>query len=206
MLLVREVMAKDPTTVAVDEVVGTVRDLMLDGGGHGVPVLDAQGGLAGIITGSDLVEEWAPQQGVTTVMTDQVRVVPPETPVSNAAMAMRDHGIHHLVVVGPTGIEGVVSSHDLLEALAREVEAVETRTVAAREQARPGDHVVIRGKAVGQRARTGLIVEVRGADGGPPYVVQWLDDPHEEAHEVLFFPGPDADVEPASQQQETAAG
>jgi hypothetical protein len=26
-------------------------------------------------------------------------------------------------------------------------------------------------------------------------LVQWLDDPHDEPHEVLFFPGPDADIE-----------
>jgi hypothetical protein len=36
------------------------------------------------------------------------------------------------------------------------------------------------------------IVEVRGADGGPPYLVRY-----EDGHEAVVFPGPDAVVEPA---------
>ncbi len=54
-----------------------------------------------------------------------------------------------------------------------------------------GDELVIRGHAVGQRERHATIVEVRGTDGGPPYMVRWHDDPQEH----LFFPGSDADVE-----------
>jgi hypothetical protein len=55
-----------------------------------------------------------------------------------------------------------------------------------------GDQVVVRCRTVGGADRTGQIVEVRGADGGPPYVVVWSDD----RHEGLFFPGPDATIEP----------
>jgi len=60
-----------------------------------------------------------------------------------------------------------------------------------------GDKVVIRGHAVGQRQRHGTIVDVRGADGEPPYVVHWDDEPSEGAQDHLFFPGADADVERA---------
>jgi hypothetical protein len=95
----------------------------------------------------------------------------------------------------------VVSSFDLLRALVADVEAVATPTVGgtahgARPAARPGDTLVIRSHAVG-RERRGRIVSAQGADGGPPYLVRWADDPHDDPHEVLFFPGPDADVEPA---------
>ena len=53
---------------------------------------------------------------------------------------------------------------------------------------------------MGRVERRATIVEVRGEDGGPPYVVHWEDDPHDVPHDHLFFPGPDADVEhhPAS--------
>ena len=34
-------------------------------------------------------------------------------------------------------------------------------------------------------------LEVKGSDGGSPYVVRWGDD----GHEALFFPGPDATVQ-----------
>jgi hypothetical protein len=53
-----------------------------------------------------------------------------------------------------------------------------------------GDRIDIRGQHVGEGGRQGEIVEVRGADGAPPYVVRWSD-----GHEGLLFPGPDATVE-----------
>lgn len=58
-------------------------------------------------------------------------------------------------------------------------------------QARVGDRIVIRGHRVGQPLRDGEVLEVRGPDGGPPYIVRWEDN----GHETLFFPGSDADVE-----------
>jgi hypothetical protein len=58
-----------------------------------------------------------------------------------------------------------------------------------------GDKLVIRGHAVGQPERHARIVEVRGDDGAPPYVIHWDDDPHEVPQDHLFFPGSDADVE-----------
>jgi len=62
-------------------------------------------------------------------------------------------------------------------------------------QAAVGDQLVIRGHAVGQRERHATIVEVRGMDGAPPYVVHWHDDPNDVPQDHLFFPGSDADVE-----------
>lgn len=58
-----------------------------------------------------------------------------------------------------------------------------------------GDRLLIRGHDVGHVERRATIVEVRGEDGGPPYVVHWDDDPHDVPHDHIFFPGPDADVE-----------
>ena len=47
------------------------------------------------------------------------------------------------------------------------------------------------GLHVGDAGRDGEILEVRGQDGGPPYVVLWSDT----GHEGLVFPGPDAVVQ-----------
>jgi CBS domain-containing protein len=192
-------MSPDPITVRRTDVVGPLRDTMLTRQVHGVPVLDADGTLAGIVTSSDLVEEWAPDQGVETVMAERVTTIGPGTTLTEAARDMLEGGVHHLVVVDNTRVVGVVSSFDLLRALVTEVESVATPTVgpaAERARARVGDSVGIRSHAVG-RERRGRIVETRGRDGGPPYLVRWADDPHDEPHEVLFFPGPDADVEPS---------
>jgi len=57
-----------------------------------------------------------------------------------------------------------------------------------------GDRLVIRGHEVGRHERHATVVEVRGSDGEPPYVVRWDDD----AAEHLFYPGSDADVEHVS--------
>lgn len=59
-------------------------------------------------------------------------------------------------------------------------------------RAHKGDRLVIRGHHVGERNRDAEILEVRGVRGEPPYLVRWADD----GHVALFFPGPDAAVEP----------
>ena len=55
-----------------------------------------------------------------------------------------------------------------------------------------GDYLLVHNAHVGEHAREGEIVEVRGPDGGPPYLVRW-----EDGHEALTFPGADAHVLPA---------
>jgi hypothetical protein len=56
-------------------------------------------------------------------------------------------------------------------------------------QATVGDRLVVESSKVGSPRREGEIIEVRGPDGGPPYVVRWND-----GHEGLSYPGPDAHV------------
>ncbi|GAA1819602.1 DUF1918 domain-containing protein [Actinomadura chokoriensis] len=57
-------------------------------------------------------------------------------------------------------------------------------------KARIGDRLHVHGRNVGNPDQLGEIVEVRGEDGGPPYVVRFPD-----GRESLVFPGPDAVVE-----------
>lgn len=62
-------------------------------------------------------------------------------------------------------------------------------------QAVVGERIVIRGKHVGQADRHGEIVEVRGADGGPPFMVRFDD-----GHETLLYPGVDCELESSTSQ------
>lgn len=57
-------------------------------------------------------------------------------------------------------------------------------------EATVGDRLHVHGNVVGQPDKSGKIIEVRGAAGAPPYVVQFDD-----GHTGLVFPGPDAVVE-----------
>lgn len=52
-----------------------------------------------------------------------------------------------------------------------------------------GDQLHVHGRLVGQEDRIAEIVEVRGADGAPPYLVRYPD-----GRERLVFPGPDCVV------------
>jgi hypothetical protein len=58
--------------------------------------------------------------------------------------------------------------------------------------AQVGDRIVLEGTRAGDQRRVGVVLEVRNADGTPPYLVRWLDD----GHEAFVFPGSDARIEP----------
>ena len=52
------------------------------------------------------------------------------------------------------------------------------------------DAIVVRGRHVGDEDRKGVIIEVRGEHGTPPYVVRW-----DNGHESVFVPSSDTVVE-----------
>jgi hypothetical protein len=64
-------------------------------------------------------------------------------------------------------------------------------------QASVGDRLRVHGRNVGSQDRYGEVIEVRGKDGGPPYVVRFPD-----GHESLFYPGSDCVVESAVASRE----
>ncbi|MEV0349219.1 DUF1918 domain-containing protein [Nonomuraea sp. NPDC050680] len=54
-----------------------------------------------------------------------------------------------------------------------------------------GDRLLVHGNTVGERDHGGIIIEIHGTSGGPPYTVRFDD-----GHTGLVFPGPDAVVVP----------
>jgi Domain of unknown function (DUF1918) len=64
-------------------------------------------------------------------------------------------------------------------------------------KAKVGDFLVIKGTTVEMSDQRGVITEVRSADGSPPYVVHWLNSDHI----ATVYPGPDAVVVTASEQE-----
>ncbi|GGK80281.1 dsRBD fold-containing protein [Ornithinimicrobium pekingense] len=54
-------------------------------------------------------------------------------------------------------------------------------------RARPGDRIVLAARHADDPARDGRVVEARGPDDGPPFVVEWSD-----GHTGLVYPGPGA--------------
>lgn len=56
-------------------------------------------------------------------------------------------------------------------------------------QASAGDRLRVRGKKVGSPDTEGQIIEVRGQDGQPPYMVRF-----DNGHERLVVPGSDCQI------------
>ncbi|GAA2029750.1 hypothetical protein GCM10009740_19270 [Terrabacter terrae] len=52
-------------------------------------------------------------------------------------------------------------------------------------RAQVGDRIILAAEHIDEPTRDGEVLEVRGADGGPPYVVRWGD-----GHTGLIYPGP----------------
>lgn len=63
-----------------------------------------------------------------------------------------------------------------------------------------GDLLIIESGHVDESPRTGVILEVHGEDGGPPYVVRWNDDEHTST----VVPGTDARVKHLGGDSEAA--
>ncbi len=57
-------------------------------------------------------------------------------------------------------------------------------------RAEVGDRLHVHGRVVGTADQTSEIIEVRGPDGAPPYLVR-----RDDGQEALVFPGADAAVE-----------
>lgn len=117
MTTIAEVMTADVRMLRPEDTVDRLRELMHIHDVSCVPIAD-DGGLCGIVTSTDVVEDWPPDQRLDSIMSDEVLVVAPGTSVTQAARAMREQGIHHLVVGHGRSIAGVVSTWDLLEVMA----------------------------------------------------------------------------------------
>lgn len=57
-------------------------------------------------------------------------------------------------------------------------------------KAQVGDRLIVKGVHLGDPERNGVITEVHGENGAPPYLVRWGD-----GRETSFFPSSDAMVE-----------
>jgi CBS domain-containing protein len=147
MKTAKDVMTKDPVTVSPDMEITQAAKLLLDRRINGVPVVDEQGKLVGILCQSDLVvqqkkmpipsvftfldgiisltsmkhlEKEAQKITATTVahaMTPAPVVISPETTIETVAALMVDKKFHTLPVVDDGKLVGIVGKEDVLKTL-----------------------------------------------------------------------------------------
>jgi len=132
--IVADLMARDPVLVRGDASLSEAAALMDRHHVHGLPVVDADGALLGVLSQTDLNRArsteylWAnwPGLAVRHLMTSPAITVHRSTPLLVAARRMEEHHIHRLVVV-EDGDElspiGVLSMTDLIHALASETDS-----------------------------------------------------------------------------------
>lgn len=67
-------------------------------------------------------------------------------------------------------------------------------------KAYPGDRIILAPPQVDGPTRDGEVLETRGADGAPPYLVRWSD-----GHVGLLYPGPGSVLRIGHEHEEVAA-
>jgi len=147
---VREIMSSHALFVSPETRVGAVARLMVDNGISSVPVVDAVGKVAGMVTQSDLVvrnanihfprflqfldariyvegpkhfeEEARRMLGTTAadLMTSPCVVVDVDDEIEQAATLMMEKHIHALPVMEKGRLAGIVSQSDMVRLIARE--------------------------------------------------------------------------------------
>jgi CBS domain-containing protein len=179
-----DVMTREVVTVTRDTPVAQAIRLMLDRGVSGLPVLDAEGKIAGILTEGDLLRrgetgterhrprwleillgpgrmagEYVRTHGrkVEDVMTRDVISVTEETPLEECVELMERRRIKRVPVVAGDALAGIVSRADLLRALAN---ALDEHAAASRSDDEIREHILAELAKVAWVPRDGIAITV----------------------------------------------
>ena len=122
---VEDVMTPDPVTLLPSATVGDAYALMTERGFRHVPIVEG-GLLLGVISMTDVGHLGArvPEilaKSIHEVMSTKLVTVTPNESVASAAATMASRKINCLLVVDSNGLAGIVTTYDLLDALARRV-------------------------------------------------------------------------------------
>ncbi len=107
----------DPVTLSPDATIGEALRLMKENKIGGIPIVDAQHKLVGILTNRDLRFETHYNQKVSTVMTKENLITAPEgTDLKKAELIFKKNKIEKLPVVNKSGkLIGLVTFSDILK-------------------------------------------------------------------------------------------
>lgn len=118
-----DVMVKDVITVNEKTPLKEVTKLFGEKRITGVPVVNAGGQLVGVLSESDIIRKttslgaWSPNQAGQIMTKPAVTVAPDET-LQKVCELMHDRRIHRVVVADDSGIQGIITTMDILRAIA----------------------------------------------------------------------------------------
>lgn len=152
MLKAKDIMTVDPVTLCLDDEISTAVGIMLEKGINGLPVLDDNDNVVGILCQSDLVAQQKKLRlpslftvldglipfssskdfdrevekitalTVEQAMTPAPVTVSPETRLEDIASIIVEHNFHTLPVVEKGHLVGVIGKEDILRTLLPSVE------------------------------------------------------------------------------------
>lgn len=116
---ISDLMHRSVMTLTPHQSVGHARAVMQEHAVSALPLVTPDGELVGMVTASDLIGDHADATPVSTFAKKRVFTVRADDGPHVAARIMRNHGLHHVVVVEGGEISGVrvagmISSFDLL--------------------------------------------------------------------------------------------
>ena len=125
---VGELMSIDPITIGADEPAHQAELLMSDRRVSGLPVVDREGRLVGVVSQTDIVRAHAAGQSLSSwpglavrhLMTSPALTIRVDESLIDAARRMEERHVHRLVVISADGEHpvGVLSTLDLVGTLA----------------------------------------------------------------------------------------
>ncbi len=128
-MLVADLMKKTLKTVREDDSITDAIVTMADAHVSSLPVVDAHGHMLGVVSNSDVLMAEAEAEGgglqtlldttvVGAIMTTRPLGISPETTVREAAQQMLYADVHRLYVVVKDRVVGVISTTDIVRAVA----------------------------------------------------------------------------------------
>ena len=107
----------DPVTLLIDATIGDALRLMRENKIGGIPIVDANQKLVGILTNRDLRFEDNVKRKVSEVMTKDNLITAPEgTTLQKAQLILRKHKIEKLPVVNRSGVlKGLITYRDMMQ-------------------------------------------------------------------------------------------
>jgi predicted transcriptional regulator len=118
-----DVMTKDVLTVTETMSLKEVTRLFAEQKITGAPVVDAEDNLLGVISETDIIRKtnfigaWSPST-VGQIMTRPAITVAPDEPIQRVCELMYNRHIHRIVVAEGRKIAGLVTTMDILKAVA----------------------------------------------------------------------------------------
>lgn len=116
-MLAKQIMSPQVISIRGDEAIEKLCEVLSRHRISGVPVLDTNGEMIGIVTEADVLKRRG-ETKVSEIMTTEVMTVLESTPIEDVASVLATHRIKRVPVLHDGRMTGIVSRADIVRAVA----------------------------------------------------------------------------------------